>query len=230
MVGSIYKCLSKALMIIGLIVVIIFGQNSTNSIDNLSQLSIFAFGSQKLLPSVQQMYNSITAIKHADSKTNSIIEIIDDKSIKSNKNNFSSSKNIIPKPTKKKIFKNILELNKISFKYKNVDKYAVKDFNFVLKKGEFVAIMGPSGSGKTSILDIIMGLIKPTSGYIKVDGKYIFRDNKFNYLRDWQYSITHVPQNIYLLDTSIRENIIMNNRLSKEKSIKGLKKFARLLV
>ena len=68
-----------------------------------------------------------------------------------------------------------------------------------------------------------MGLIKPTSGYIKVDGKYIFRDNKFNYLRDWQYSITHVPQNIYLLDTSIRENIIMNNRLSKEKSIKRLK-------
>ena len=58
--------------------------------------------------------------------------------------------------------------------------------------------MGPSGSGKTSILD--NGLIKPTSGYIKVDGKYIFRDNKFNYLRDWQYSITHVPQNIYLLD------------------------------
>ena len=217
------KYLFEALMIIGLIVVIIFGQNSTNSIDNLSQLSIFAFGSQKLLPSVQQMYNSITAIKHADSKTNSIIEIIDDKSIKSNKNNFSSSKNIIPKPTKKKIFKNILELNKISFKYKNVDKYAVKDFNFVLKKGEFVAIMGPSGSGKTSILDIIMGLIKPTSGYIKVDGKYIFRDNKFNYLRDWQYSITHVPQNIYLLDTSIRENIIMNNRLSKEKSIKRLK-------
>lgn len=222
-ISSYPKYLFEALMIIGLIIVIIFNQNSTNSIDNLSQLSIFAFGSQKLLPSVQQMYNSITAIKHAESKTNSIIEIIDDKKIKSNKKYFSSRKNIIPKPSKKKIFKNILELNKISFKYKNVDKYVIKDFNFVLKKGEFVAIMGPSGSGKTSILDIVMGLIKPTSGYIKVDSKYIFRENKYNYLRDWQHSITHVPQNIYLLDTSIRENIVMNNRLSKEKSIKRLK-------
>ena len=222
-ISSYPKYLFEALMIIGLIIIVIFNQNSTNSFDNLSQLSIFAFGAQKLLPSVQQMYTSITAIKHAESKTDSIIEIIDDKKINFNRKNYLNNKNIIPKSSKKKIFKDILELNKISFKYKNADEYAVKEFNFILRKGEFVAIMGQSGSGKTSILDMIMGLIKPISGFIKVDNKYIFKENKFNHLKDWQHSISHVPQNVYLLDTSIKENIVMNNRLSKEKSKKRLK-------
>ena len=71
--------------------------------------------------------------------------------------------------------------------------------------------MGPSGSGKTSIIDIIMGLIPPEKGYIKVDRKYIFRDKKFYGLSNWQYSINHVSQNVYLLDTSIKNNIIMDS-------------------
>ena len=222
-ISSYPKYLFEALMIIGLIVIVIINQSSTNNFNNLSQLSIFAFGAQKLLPSVQQIYTSITAIKHAESKTDAIIEIIDDKKTNSNKNNYSDSKNRITKAPKKVIFKDILELNKISFKYNNSDKYAVKDFNLTLKKGEFLAIMGPSGSGKTSILDMIMGLIRPANGFIKVDNKYIFKDNKFNYLKDWQYSISHVPQNVYLLDTTIRQNIVMNKRLSKEKAKKRLK-------
>ena len=77
--------------------------------------------------------------------------------------------------------------------------------------------MGPSGSGKTSIIDIIMGLIPPEKGYIKVDKKYIFRDKKFYDLSNWQYSINHVSQNVYLLDTSIKNNIIMDSIITNKR-------------
>ena len=50
-----------------------------------------------------------------------------------------------------------------------------------------------------------MGLIIPEKGYIKVDKDFIFKEGKYKNLNNWQYSISHVPQNVYLLDTSIRK-------------------------
>jgi len=63
--------------------------------------------------------------------------------------------------------------------------------------------MGITGSGKSTLLDIIMGLLPPTSGELEIDGKPITNENR----RAWQAHIAHVPQNIYLSDCSIEENI-----------------------
>jgi ATP-binding cassette subfamily B protein len=72
-----------------------------------------------------------------------------------------------------------------------------------IQKGSCVGFVGATGSGKSTLLDIVMCLLNPTSGSIKVDCTFITKNNRKN----WQANISHVPQLIYLADTSIEENI-----------------------
>ena len=78
------------------------------------------------------------------------------------------------------------------------------NLSFSICKGDFVGVIGSSGVGKTTFIDILLGLLVPTSGKIEVDGKNIYDD-----IRVWQSNIAYVPQNIYLIDASIRENIAL---------------------
>ena len=84
------------------------------------------------------------------------------------------------------------------------DVYKRQNLSFSICKGDFVGVIGSSGVGKTTFIDILLGLLVPTSGKIEVDGKNIYDD-----IRVWQSNIAYVPQNIYLIDASIRENIAL---------------------
>ena len=75
--------------------------------------------------------------------------------------------------------------------------------NFSVKKGEFIGFIGSTGSGKSTFLDVLMGLLNATSGFIRVDGVKITSEN----IADWQMLIAHVPQFVYLSDSTIAENI-----------------------
>jgi ATP-binding cassette subfamily B protein len=70
-------------------------------------------------------------------------------------------------------------------------------------QGSRVGFIGVTGSGKSTLLDIIMGLLQPTSGSLAIDGETITPKN----LRAWQANIAHVPQTIFLADSTIEENI-----------------------
>ena len=79
--------------------------------------------------------------------------------------------------------------------------------NIKIERGEFVGIIGSTGSGKSTTVDLIMGLLSPTSGKILVDGIDINFPGNLGLLRSWRSSVAHVPQSIYLSDCSIAENI-----------------------
>ena len=93
----------------------------------------------------------------------------------------------------------------------------IKDINFVIKRGERIGIKGITGSGKSTLIDIIMGLLKPTNGKVLVDGDDI---HSRRYIDNWHKNITHVPQNIYLIDSSFAKNIafgIPDNEINMDK-------------
>ena len=69
--------------------------------------------------------------------------------------------------------------------------------------GQRLGVIGATGGGKSTLIDIFMGLLEPTAGFLKVDGKAITKKN----VRGWQRRIAHVPQVIFLSDTTIAENI-----------------------
>ena len=87
--------------------------------------------------------------------------------------------------------------------------------NFEIKPKDIFGILGESGAGKSTIIDLIIGLLKPTNGKILLDGK----DLSLNKV-SWQKLIGYVPQNIYLSDESIRENISFNRETSDEETNK----------
>jgi len=93
-------------------------------------------------------------------------------------------------------------LDHISYTYPNTDKPIFTDTHMEVKKGQSVGIMGPSGAGKSTIVDILLGLLHVQSGTITCDGRDIFE----NY-PSWLSKIGYIPQSIYLIDESIRDNI-----------------------
>jgi ABC-type multidrug transport system fused ATPase/permease subunit len=96
-----------------------------------------------------------------------------------------------------------LELEHVSFTYPGAHRPALRDVSLTIAANTTVGIMGPTGSGKTTLVDIILGLLRPDSGKIRVDGVEVTNAN----LRTWQSSLGYVPQHIYLTDDSIAANI-----------------------
>ncbi len=85
---------------------------------------------------------------------------------------------------------------------------ALRDVTFRIDKGDRLGIMGPSGSGKSSLLDLLMGLLQPSAGEIRIDGRLLTDRNRAH----WQRHLAHVPQSVYLPDSSIAACIAFGDR------------------
>ncbi|AOH47329.1 ABC transporter permease [Selenomonas sp. oral taxon 920] len=101
-------------------------------------------------------------------------------------------------------FANVIRVEHLGFYYPGTSEDVLTDVSFLIPKGSFVGIVGPSGAGKTTFVDILLGLFVPTRGRITVDGVDIRHQ-----LRAWQANIAYVPQSIYLIDATIRENVAL---------------------
>ena len=154
-------------------------------------LGALVVGFQRLLPALQQVYSSWVSIVGNNSQLVDIIKILD----KPMPDDLSR-----PEPLK---FNKSIEIKNISFKYEENSSLILDGINLKIKKGERVGFIGSTGTGKSTLLDIIMGLLIPVFGEILIDGQNL----KGERLRSWQRNIAHVPQNIYLADTSFAENI-----------------------
>jgi ABC-type bacteriocin/lantibiotic exporter with double-glycine peptidase domain len=121
---------------------------------------------------------------------------------------FNQNKKINSYPLIEKIekvtFDKDLIIEKLYFGYKETKKEILNNFSIKISFGKFLGIAGISGSGKTTLLSIILGLLKPDKGNVLVDGVSIF-----NNIKAWQAEIGYVPQNLYLIDDTIQNNIAL---------------------
>jgi len=99
-------------------------------------------------------------------------------------------------------FQREIKLERASFTYAGRE-FALQDVSLIISKGERLGIIGETGSGKSCLSDILMGLLDPTAGQILIDGNPLVDDNRAN----WQAQVAHVPQSIFLADSSIAANI-----------------------
>lgn len=106
------------------------------------------------------------------------------------------------KPDKIVPFKRRIKCHSVGFRYAG-GQQALDGIDLTIRQGERVGFVGRTGSGKSTLVDLLMGLLEPTSGTIEVDGKPLFGTVRAN----WQAQLAHVPQSIYLADTSILSNI-----------------------
>lgn len=183
--------------IISLILYLLITANS-NLAQILPILSIYALAGFKLLPSLQHLYSSLSQIR---GNLSSFINLKSDLE-ESKELSFSNATDSKILPTNKMKFQKTLELESISFSYPGIDSQAIENINIKIPKNQIIGIIGQSGSGKSTLVDLILGLIEPDVGKLKVDGVDISEDR-----RSWQNLLGYVPQNIFLADASIRENI-----------------------
>tara|TARA_Y100001933_G_scaffold76058_1_gene77377 strand:- start:349 stop:2109 length:1761 start_codon:yes stop_codon:yes gene_type:complete len=186
------------LFVLALVSVIISNRSNENM---LALAGTLALGIQRLLPSLQQIYSSWSGLKANNASIENIFFHI---------NNFKN-KNLLEKFSKnyqkKDIpFKSSILLSNIYFRYEKSQKYILKEINLEIKKGKKIGIKGKSGSGKSTLTDILLTIIEPEKGNIKVDGKTLNNKN-FDYIQSWRKNVATVPQNIYLSNASIASNI-----------------------
>lgn len=167
---------------------------NVNGISNaIPILGALALSAQRLLPIMQQAFASWIQINNGLASLEDTLDFLD-QSLPDFDNN---------QRTPPLAFKKNISFSQVSFRYSKKTPYVLKNVNFNIVKGERIGFIGATGSGKSTLLDIIMGLLDATDGTFKVDDLLINSSNKHS----WQSHIAHVPQNIYLTDSSIKENI-----------------------
>ena len=170
----------------------------TDSISALPALSLYILAFIRLLPIVSRIGSGISSLRSYNPSVQLLNNEINklDKYPRKNQKFNNSSKELVS-------YKKDFELSNISFKYKDGDQEIFKNFIFRIIKGKSVAFLGKSGSGKTTLINIICGLLKPTSGQILVDGKLVNEK-----MTGWQQNIGLISQENYLLDDTLENNII----------------------
>lgn len=100
------------------------------------------------------------------------------------------------------LFTRSFRLRDLGYRYPGADALALSSVNLEVRAGEMLGIVGSSGSGKSTLVDLLLGLLEPTSGQVEADGKDIHSD-----IHGWRRQIGYVPQSIYLTDDSLRRNV-----------------------
>ena len=198
-----------AVIIISFIIIYSSLQNQS-TVSTLGTLGIFFLSALKIIPSVNKILVALQSLRYSETAITSLftdIELFKDQKILS-KEDIKLKKFDF---TKKIIFKDI------GFKFTPEGNEILKNVNFEIKKKEFIAIIGKTGSGKTTFLNLLMGLLEPTYGQITVDDRDIYND-----VEKWRSNLGFVPQNINLLDDSLKKNIAYGqlDDLIKETNIK----------
>ena len=193
-VSTLPKYFLEAISFGFLILFILYNLSLGNNLTKvLPILSMFAFAALRLIPAFQQIFSSLNKINFSTKGLDNILfRLNENKNLK-----------ISIKTTNSLQITNKIEIKNLDFIYPNSNRLALNKINLSIQSGAKIGIVGSTGSGKTTLIDILLGLLKPTKGEISLDGDEICKLG----LRDWQNSIGYVPQNIFLSDKTIAENI-----------------------
>ena len=159
----------------------------------LPVIGLFAAAAFRLMPSVNRILGALQNIRYSLP----VIDILYDELIKVNLEKVEEKRQ-----DKIFAFKNKLSIEHVSFCYPESEKMVLKEANISVHRGTSIGFIGGSGAGKSTLVDVILGLLNPTEGVVKVDDIDIQTN-----MRGWQNQIGYVPQSIFLTDDTLRRNI-----------------------
>ena len=197
--NNIPRLLIETVFIVGVLTfIIIYMKGGGNVASMVSTLAAFGVAAMRVLPSVNRINTYITEISYNQPSLDFVYQNLQE----GMKTDAMLAQRKAYSQKEKLELKDKIELNHISFHYPDSDKNIFTDAHMEVPKGKSVGIMGTSGAGKSTIVDILLGLLHAQEGEITCDGVDIFK----NY-ESWLAQIGYIPQSIYLIDESIRDNI-----------------------
>jgi ATP-binding cassette subfamily B protein len=185
---------SVAIVLIALLACGLSLRNS-GEINPLPLLGTLALGAQRLLPALQQVFSAWAVLRGDQGSAEDVLSLLDQ----------PLPLNLLTPSPEPLFWRTAIQFVSVGFHYGEHCPWVLKDLSFAIPKGYRVGFVGTTGSGKSTTVDLLMGLLQPTLGEVWVDGVPL----QGEYGRAWQRTIAHVPQHIYLADTTIAENIAL---------------------
>ena len=211
MMRIILRPIVETFFIIGLcffIYMILLGDQSVSGV--LPKIAVFVLAAVRVIPSINRLNLNSQRLRASKPVLINLYS-------KVTSNNFD----IIFNKIKKLSLKSKIKIKNLHFKYPNKKEFLFKKLNLDLKKGKTYFLQGDSGVGKSTFVELLLGLLKPSSGEILVDNK-----NIKNNLIGWYKSLSYVPQKANLIQETLLNNIIL---FSEEKNSQKLASIINLL-
>lgn len=198
LIAALPKYIVETVAMVGLVFAIIikllFGHGALETF--IPQIAVFAVAAFRLLPSVGRVNAYINSIMYNKASLDMIyddlkeidFEPVQEAEWQGRKENWIFTKGVI--------------VEHVTYHYPDSDVEVLHDISMKIPKGKTVALIGPSGAGKTTLADIILGLLPPTAGVVRMDQHNIYEN-----LRSWREKLGYIPQSIYLSDDTVRNNI-----------------------
>jgi len=174
-------------------------QSKENAEQALPLVALYAFAGYRLLPSLQQIFLHVSTVRFHLSALNIMHNDLEPEDVTCPSNDFNLT--IDKRPALS--FQNRIELNEISFSYPNSNNKIIDNLSITIKPNTTIGFIGETGSGKTTLVDILLGLLSPSSGSFLVDGISVISKD----IALWQKNLGYIPQSIYLTDDTITRNI-----------------------
>ena len=219
-IGMLPQMFTEVGLAIGLTTLIILSLSGAT--ENLTLLlGIFAIAAVRLLPSLRTIMAGWSSIRYNRYTIDTLAECSDDEL------------SPIINSEERINFNKSIELRNIEFGFEDATTPLLRELSLTINKGERVGIKGASGVGKTTLFNLILGLYRPTSGSIFIDGEELNDGN----IRKWQNSIGYVSQSVFISDGSLVENIAFGceskdidyNRINEVIELANLKEFVSSL-
>lgn len=182
-------------VILGIIVFHMLGGQPIEEI--LTVLSLLAMASLRLMPSLNRILQSVSQLRHKKAPTELITRDLSEglKSIAEERAWLGSKGERIS-------FQHEILLENVSTRYPGAESDSLSEVNLRIGAGQSVALVGASGAGKTTLAHLLLGLLRPTSGRLLVDGV-----DMAGKIASWRELIGYVPQHSFLLDDTLSRNI-----------------------
>ena len=195
-IGEAPRSILQALALAGMLVLILhLLVNRSGSLNDILPTSgVFAFAGLRLFPALQVIYRQLGALKVTKPAVDELFADM-----------METGANAMAWPQDRPALRldHQLELDGISYAYPEANRTALRSLDLAIPARSSVGIVGGTGAGKTTLVDIMLGLLWPDEGGIRVDGVPVTREN----LRAWQKNIGYVPQQISLIDDTVAANI-----------------------
>ena len=188
----------ETVLVFVIIAVFVFALLAGDDIDAIfSTLGVFAYVGLRLQPSLYQLVANLNELRYGTAVLDDLLEdrrLVD---VAMNSRELQQGGASTRPP-----FRSSIEIRDVSFEYVPGGQPALQEVNLAITRGEFVGICGPTGGGKSTLIDLLVGLLVPTTGEVVADGVPISED-----LAWWYTQLGVVSQTVFLIDETLRANI-----------------------
>ena len=165
----------------------------------IAVISVFLAASTRIAPAIIRLQQSVISVKSGLSGAKPTFELIDEL------NGISELERIETViSTNHTDFSPRVKLRNLEFTYSSAAENTIQDISLEISEGKFIAFVGPSGGGKSTLIDLILGLLAPSSGSITISGL-----TPVDAIKKWPGSIGYVPQDVFIENSTVKENICL---------------------